>query len=286
MFVFGSAANADDSNDGRGLGKASTSVDVATSFTFDASSLPAVTATPTANSEDATAAGGFKFNVPPSQDVAAAATEEGGAGDKNPLFGSTFQSRQEIGPGGVKTEIKHEFRSKRDVRIGVKSRKKRELRGFQGSFVSEEKLMNSGHALHEDYTCPLCCLPIALPTANHSRFKPCCMKTVCDGCFLASRQRGMADTCPFCRTPTPDNASTVLTLVRKRVDAGDPAATDLLAMAYYDGDRGLQRNIPRAIRLWTKAANYGNLSAQFMLGDMYYGGEDGFEQDGEKGIIL
>ncbi|EJK72853.1 hypothetical protein THAOC_05575, partial [Thalassiosira oceanica] len=34
--------------------------------------------------------------------------------------------------------------------------------------VTEEELMSSGHELPEGYTCPLCCLPIALPITEHS----------------------------------------------------------------------------------------------------------------------
>ncbi|EJK52019.1 hypothetical protein THAOC_28754, partial [Thalassiosira oceanica] len=35
--------------------------------------------------------------------------------------------------------------------------------------VTEEELMSSGHELPEaGYTCPLCCLPIALPAEKHS----------------------------------------------------------------------------------------------------------------------
>ncbi|EJK54865.1 hypothetical protein THAOC_25470 [Thalassiosira oceanica] len=147
--------------------------------------------------------------------------------------------------------------------------------------VTEEELMGSGHELPEGYTCPLCCLPMALPVAKHSSFKSCCMKTVCDGCSLASRQRGMGKMCPFCRAPTPDSdAATPATLARvqKRVDAKDPMAIEFLAGAYYSGDRGLQQDIPRAIELWTKAACLGDLDAHYRLGYRYYHGE-GVEKD-------
>jgi hypothetical protein len=145
MFVFGSAANADDSNDGGGRGKASPSADAAPSFAFDATSLPAVTATPpTTKSEDATAAGGFKFNVPPSQDLAAAATEGGEAGVTAPLFGGTFQSRQELLGAGVKTETKHEE--------AIHGRQQQQNGGSLPDPVTEEELMNSGHKLPEGYT--------------------------------------------------------------------------------------------------------------------------------------
>ncbi|EJK70918.1 hypothetical protein THAOC_07686, partial [Thalassiosira oceanica] len=147
--------------------------------------------------------------------------------------------------------------------------------------VTEEELMNSGHELHERYTCPLCCLPISLPLGKHSIFKTCCSKTVCNGCVLALHRRGMK-TCAFCRTPTPDNDAAIA-LIQKRVDARDPKATGYLASAYYYGNNGLQQDVPRAIKLWTKAANLSDLNAHCMLGCRYYYG-DGVEQNVAQGI--
>ena len=274
MFVFGSAANADGSNEGGERGKASPSVDVAPSFAFGTSSLPAVTATSTSNSEDATAAGGFKFNVPPSQDLAAPATVGGEAGGANPLFGSTFQSRQVLGPG-VKTETKHEE--------AIHGRQQQQSSGSLPDAVTEEELMNSGHELHESYTCPLCCLPMSLPIETNSKLKACCMKTVCNGCIHASRQSGMGEACPFCRTPTPDSDAARLALVKKRVDAKDPAAMEFLAQEYCDEGYGLQQDIPRAIELWTEAANFGDLNAHYKLGRRYFCGQS-VEQDKAKAV--
>ncbi|EJK69644.1 hypothetical protein THAOC_09076, partial [Thalassiosira oceanica] len=148
--------------------------------------------------------------------------------------------------------------------------------------VTEEELMNSGHELPEGYTCPLCCLPIALPLAKHSQFESCCMKRVCDGCILASHQRGMGKICAFCRTPTPDDDAALLALVQKRADAKDPLAIEFLAQSYYDGKHGLKQETSRAIELWTEAANLGDLNAHFKLGWRYYQGE-GVEQDVAEG---
>ncbi|EJK43936.1 hypothetical protein THAOC_37571 [Thalassiosira oceanica] len=149
--------------------------------------------------------------------------------------------------------------------------------------VTEEELMNSGHELPEGYTCPLCCLPIALPAAQHSRLNTCCMKMVCHGCIVASAKRGIGDTCAFCRTPTPDSSAAILALVRKRVDAKDPEATEFLARIYYDGKHGLKQETSRAIELWTEAARLGDFSAHFQLGPRYYFGQ-GVEQDVARGI--
>ena len=148
--------------------------------------------------------------------------------------------------------------------------------------VTEEELMNSGHELHDSYTCPLCCLPIALPATKHSAMIPCCMKRVCRGCVVASKKRGMGGTCPFCRTPTPKRTA-VTALIQKRVDAKDPAATECLASAYYDGDHGLQQDIPRAIELWTEAARLGDLDAHNNLGTIYFYGNV-VDQDVAKAI--
>ncbi|EJK48112.1 hypothetical protein THAOC_33120, partial [Thalassiosira oceanica] len=113
--------------------------------------------------------------------------------------------------------------------------------------VTEEELMNSGHELPEGYTCPLCCLPISLPLGKHSTLKTCCSKTVCNGCVLALHRRGMEKT------------------------------------SYYDGKKGVQQDVPRAIELWTKAANLGDLGAHFILGIMYCNGK-GVEKDVARGI--
>ncbi|EJK58660.1 hypothetical protein THAOC_21196 [Thalassiosira oceanica] len=150
--------------------------------------------------------------------------------------------------------------------------------------VTEEELMSSGHELHESYTCPLCCLPIALPVGEHSKLEACCMKSLCDGCFLASHQHGIRrGMCAFCRTPGPDSDEARLALVRKRVDAKDPKASEFLAQAYYLGNYGLQHDIPRAIELWTEAACLGDLDARYKLGRLYCDG-DGVEQDVAWGI--
>ena len=137
--------------------------------------------------------------------------------------------------------------------------------------------------MHESYTCPLCCLPIAVPEAQYSCFMPCCMKTVCDGCILASQKRGMGGRCLFCRTPSPGDHAGTLARVQKRVDARDPAAMKYLADGYHKARWGLQQDVPRAIELWTEAARLGDLDAHHFLGYRYYYG-DGVEEDEARGI--
>ena len=109
------------------------------------------------------------------------------------------------------------------------------------------------------------------------------MKRICNGCISAARQRGVGDTCPFCRTTRPtDNASTV-TMIQKRVDKGDAEAINFLGDKYYHGELGMTKDVPRAIELWTEAAELGSLDAHHELGDTYYHG-DGVEEDRPRGI--
>ncbi|EJK44473.1 hypothetical protein THAOC_36982 [Thalassiosira oceanica] len=146
-------------------------------------------------------------------------------------------------------------------------------------------LMTSGHERPEGDACPICFDLIELPMNEHSKVNACCMKRMCNGCILAAQRRGMNERCPFCRTPLPDDDddASELAMIQKRVNKGDAEAIADLAHQYFDGDLGLQKDVPRAIELWTEAAELGSLDAHHELGDRYYFG-DGIEEDKKKGI--
>ena len=147
----------------------------------------------------------------------------------------------------------------------------------------QEQLMSSGHERPEVDRCPICFDLIELPISKHAKVNVCCMKRVCDGCFWAAQRRGMGINCPFCRTIlTPDEASQ-LAMIRKRVGKGDADAIFFLGYEYFRGETGLTRNVPRAIELWTEAAELGSLAARHKLGHVYYTG-DGVEKDKPRGI--
>ncbi|EJK43789.1 hypothetical protein THAOC_37733, partial [Thalassiosira oceanica] len=75
------------------------------------------------------------------------------------------------------------------------------------------------------------------------------------------------------RTSLPhDNAST-LAMIQKRVSKGDEAAINHLGDKYFHGMLGLAKNVPRAIELWTEAAELGSIDAHCRLGAMYYNGD-------------
>ena len=148
--------------------------------------------------------------------------------------------------------------------------------------LKDERLYGQGHERPEGDFCPLCTLAIPLPMGGHSGFYSCCTKRVCLGCVYAAKKRGMDD-CPFCRfhPEDMDDASEVLALVRKRVDAKDPEAIAFLAYQHYFGTLGLEKNIPRAMELWAEAAELGSIDGHFDLGARYYEG-DGVPRDGAK----
>ena len=147
----------------------------------------------------------------------------------------------------------------------------------------QQRLMTEGHERAEGDFCPICFLPIEHPTGQHSMMKVCCMKRACTGCVLAARQRGINDKCPFCRTPLPHDDASTLAMVQRRVDKGDAEAISHLAEVYYYGDLGLAKDIPRAIELWTEAAELGLVDAHYNLGHLYCSG-DGVEEDKPRGI--
>ena len=137
----------------------------------------------------------------------------------------------------------------------------------------ERALMRSGHERPERDTCPICFDLIELPVAEHSKMNACCMKLVCKGCIVAAQLRGMNDTCPFCRTPLPDDDASKLAMAWKRIDKGDPDAIKVLGDKYAIGGLGLEKDVPRAVELWTEAAKLGSLNAHHNLGRRYYHGD-------------
>ena len=142
-------------------------------------------------------------------------------------------------------------------------------------------LMKKGRERSEEDECPLCNLPLPLDE-RQSVFRPCCMKLVCGGCIVAACKRGMRG-CPFCRASDPEDDSQTLSMIRKRVDAGDPLAIYHLGEKYRFGRLGLETDTVRAVELYGRAALLGVKEAQFNLGYLYDEGKD-VEKDTVKAI--
>ena len=147
----------------------------------------------------------------------------------------------------------------------------------------ERRLMASGRERPEEDRCTICFEFIEFPMHEHSKTSVCCMKLVCNGCAVAAHRRGLLYSCPFCRTPVTKDEASQLAMVKKRVDKGDAVARRCLANHYYHGDLGLAKDIPRAVELWTEAAELGSIKAHFELGLRYYT-SDGVEENKPRGI--
>jgi len=148
--------------------------------------------------------------------------------------------------------------------------------------LQDEQLYSQGHERPEGDFCPICTLPIPLPMDEHSLFNACCMKRICEGCNHAAQGRGMHD-CPFCRKPYPDNDADALVMIQARVEKKAPEAIYHLGEKYFQGGLGMQKDVRRAVKLWTEAAELGSIEALYNLGVLYYTGEV-VEQDKVKGI--
>ncbi|EJK54879.1 hypothetical protein THAOC_25455 [Thalassiosira oceanica] len=151
--------------------------------------------------------------------------------------------------------------------------------------LKDERLYGQGHERPEGDFCPICTLPIPLPTSDHSSFYECCMKIMCHGCLVATIKRGINDKCPFCRTPTHKVEAEALTLIQTRVKKKDPEAIKFLGGQYFGGKLGLEKDTARAVELLTEAAELGSAEACYDLGAAYSRGI-GVDQDVERGARL
>ncbi|EJK46100.1 hypothetical protein THAOC_35254, partial [Thalassiosira oceanica] len=85
------------------------------------------------------------------------------------------------------------------------------------------------------------------------------------------------------RTPRPTDDASALAMIQKRVSKRDAEAIYELAGKHYCGEFGLTKDVPRAIELWTEAAELGSVEAHNRLGMRHCIGE-GVEEDKPRGI--
>ena len=126
--------------------------------------------------------------------------------------------------------------------------------------------MTSGHERPVGDACPICLDLIEFPMGEHAKMNFCCMKMVCNGCIFAAfaaRQQENVASCEFCRTTLPADDTYHLAMIQKRVDKGDAEAIKHLGDKYYYCKSGLTKDVPRAIELWTDAAELGSLEAHY-----------------------
>ena len=150
--------------------------------------------------------------------------------------------------------------------------------------------------------CPICFLPmpslliccVSLPPATTSsvpivdfakaneglaqvdmeEYYSCCGKSICGGCMHSFVESGNEETCPFCKSEIDKTDEERVEEVMKRVEVNDAGAIYVLGNYYYYGQLGLQQDWARAMELWTQAADLGSSGAHFELGTQYDKGGD------------
>ena len=145
-----------------------------------------------------------------------------------------------------------------------------ELRRCNGCVAAgnELALLTKGRERSAGDECPICSRLLPL-SDSESTLHTCCMKTVCDGCDLVTRKRGMNDKCSFCRTPVADSDEKHLERIQKRVKANDPEAIRHLGVCYKNEINGLEKDMPRAVELFERAAELGSKEAHYELGVLF-----------------
>ena len=103
------------------------------------------------------------------------------------------------------------------------------------------------------------------------------------GCNYANLVRewkqGLENRCAFCREPDANSEEEEIKRVMKRIKKhNDPVAMiEIGKRRYHEGDYG------KALQYYAKAAELGDLDAQFLLGGLYHHGQ-GVEKDVKKAV--
>jgi len=138
--------------------------------------------------------------------------------------------------------------------------------------------------------CEICMLPMPFASGVsgvEKKYEPCCGKTICEGCVLASTleviKGNLKPWCSFCRVPLPSSDKEMMKRIEKRMKLNDPEAFRRLGVAYQFGRWGLTKNSKKALGLWNKAVELGSLGAHYELARAYHSGQ-GVEEDMDKAI--
>ena len=179
-----------------------------------------------------------------------------------------------------------------------KHKKECKLRG--AAELRDEALFKDPPAKEE---CPICFLPmpfrliccVSLPPATISsvpifdfamaneelanmsleEYYSCCGKSICVGCMHSFMQSGNNGTCAFCKSDHVNKTDGERVEERlKRVEANDAVAMYVLGNNYYHGNEGLNQDQAKALELYDRASALGSSQAHFHLGLYYREGGD------------
>ena len=122
--------------------------------------------------------------------------------------------------------------------------------------------------------CPICF--IQKPALSRGgKYMACCGKDICSGCIYAVESvavDGVIPLCPFCRSPAPTSAEEIVERTKKRVKVGDAQAICNIGDYYYSGILGFQQDDGKTLEHWHQAAELGWTTAYNNIGTFYYTG--------------
>ena len=137
--------------------------------------------------------------------------------------------------------------------------------------------------------CPICFLLLPSLDPTGKKYKTCCGKRICSGCFFApiyDDQGNKADNnkqneCPFCRVLAPKTEKELNEMRKKRMEKDDPLAIYIQGSHYRDGTCGYPQNYTKALELYRRAAELGHATSYGSIGYAYHTGK-GVEVDLKK----
>jgi len=88
--------------------------------------------------------------------------------------------------------------------------------------------------------------------------------------------------CPFCRTPTPTSDEEAMKREKKRSEAGDSTAIEIVGTYHDLGINGYPQDHNKALELWHRAGELGNTLAYYNIGCAYDNGRRSVEVDKKK----
>ena len=122
--------------------------------------------------------------------------------------------------------------------------------------------------------CPIC-LEDWDVNATHL-IRVCCCRRVCQSC-----DKKIEAACPLCRSPREENDAEQLARLRRHVENEVPEAITFLGTAYREGRLGLVKSDKKAIKIYRRAVELGDVVATVNLGILYEHGS-GVKLDTKK----
>ena len=149
---------------------------------------------------------------------------------------------------------------------------------FDSIVISDNELSKDPPPKEE---CPICFLPMPFaPRACgvQKTYQACCGKMVCSGCMDVAQEEMNKGTikrcCPFCRKPLADSEEEYVERCKKRMQANDAYAFNMLGQKYGSGFRGyLPKNYNKALEFWFQAAKLGSVDAHHSIAVAYVNGD-------------